>query len=614
MHRYFLPMSKFEMDKWGWDDLDVILVTGDAFIDHPSYDDAVMARILEKEGLRVGVIAQPNPLRDMEFAHLGNPKLFFYISAGCRDSMVANYSPNKKKRKFDNFTPGRVPGKRPDHAVTIYSQAIRRLFPDSPIVIGNVEATIRRLAHYDYWDNEIKKSVLADSGADLLIYGPGERQIAQIASRIKQGEPISQLRDVRGTVWKLPFEKGEELKEILGDDYLHLPSFEQIYIDRDAYLEAFRAHYFETDPYTGHALVQEHPAIYVIQNPPQMPLTTEELDGIYKLDFIRTPHPRYKRAGAIPNFETIKFRLNTHRGCFAGCSFCSTYAYQGRYIQSRSKESIINEAEMVSGFHYFRGVISNIGGPTGNMWEMQCTRTQDDAPEKCDRPSCTFPEPCEHLQSDHKPYLDLCKKILTIPAVEKAFIDTGLRYDILLNDPVGKELLDLVLSKFIQVNFKVAFEHISPTVTERMRKYQPEATEKLLDAFHDAVERLNLYDASLLPRFVSGHPGSGLEEAIEVAMYMKKWKIEQNHIQDFIPVPMTPATCMFYTGIDPFTDEKIYRPLAYRERKLQRALLHYYKPQNQRYVFEALQEANRMDLIGDGPMCLLTEEPDVVKY
>ena len=614
MHRLFLPMSKFEMDKWGWDELDIILITGDAFIDHPSYDVAVIARILEREGYRVGIIAQPNSLRDMEFAHLGRPGLFFYITSGFNDSMVANYSPTKKKRKFDFYTPGRVPGKRPDHAVVVYSQTVRRLFPDSTIVLGGIESSMRRLVHYDFWDNEIKKSILSEAEADLLVYGTGERQVVQIAKRLAGGESAERIVDVRGTVWMLPMELGSELKNILNDDYLHLPSFEQIYIDRNAYLEAFKAHYFENDPYVGRPLVQEHPAHYVVQNPPQMPLTVQEMDDLYTIDYIRTPHPRYKRAGAIAAFETIKFRLNTHRGCFAGCSFCPMPLYHGRYIQSRSEESIMAEAEKISGFHYFRRIISNLGGPTGNMWQMSCQRTTGDAVERCDRPSCTYPDICEHLQYDHGPYIDLCQKIMDMPNIDKMFIDTGLRYDILLADPRGTELLDMTMSRFIQGNFKVAPEHISGTVTSRVRKYHPETTHQFMEACQESMARCNLKEAKLLPHFIAAHPGSGMNEAIEVAQFMKRWDLDQIHIQDFTPIPMTPSTCMFYTGVDPFTDEKVYRPLAYRERKLQRAILHYYKPQNQRYVYEALQEANRTDLIGTEPDCLLEEAPKVYKF
>jgi len=602
------------MDKWGWDELDIILVTGDAFIDHPSYGVAMISRVLERAGFRVGIIAQPNPLRDMEFAHLKKPRLFFWISSGCRDSMEANHSPNKKRRKFDNYTPGRVPGKRPDHALTVYSQTIRRLFPDTPIVIGDIEASIRRLAHFDYWDNEIKKSALAESEADLLVYGTGERQAVEIAKRLDAGKSVNEINDIRGTCWKLPMERGADIKHIIGDDYLHIPSFEQVYIDRDAYLEAFRAHYFANDPYTGKHLVQEHPASYIIQNPPQYPFTTEEMDDLFTMDFIRTPHPRYKRAGAIANFETVKFRLNTHRGCFAGCGFCANSIHQGRYIQSRSAQSVIDEAKMISGFHYFRGVVSNIGGPTGNMWQMSCKRLKSNGTEKCERPSCTFPDICENLDYDHGKYIDLIKSILNIPAIEKVFIDTGLRYDILLADSRGPELLDLVLSKCIQVNFKVAIEHVSSAVTSRIRKYHPEQTVNFIENYLDSVERLNLRNISLLPRFIAGHPGSSLNEAIEAAQFMKRWGIDQNNIQDFVPMPMTPSTCMFYTGIDPFTNEKVYRPLAFRERKLQRALLHYFKPQNERYVFEALEEAGRTELIGSGPQCLLAEEPKVFKF
>ena len=614
MHRLFLPMSRFEMDKWGWSDLDVILITGDAFIDHPCYDVAVIARVLENRGYRVGIIAQPNPLRDMEFAHLGNPKLFFYITSGYNDSMVANYSPNKKKRKFDFYAPGRVPGKRPDHALVAYSQTIRRLFPDSNILLGGIEASLRRLSHYDFWDNEIKKSVLSEAEADLLIHGTGERQVVEIAKRLSDSEPITSINDIRGTAWKLPMDRGSDLRELLHDDYIHMPSFEQIYIDRDAYLEAFKIHSNENDPYTGKPLVQEHPAHYVVLNPPQMPLTQEEMDEIHALDYIRTPHPRYKRAGAIAAFETIKFRLNTHRGCFAGCSFCPYPIYHGRYIQSRSEESVLAEAEKISGFHYFRRIISNVGGPTGNMFKMNCRRLDAESVDRCDRPSCTYPEICEHLQFDHGPYIDLCNKIMAMDNIDKLFIDTGLRYDILLVDPRGNELLDMVITKFIQGNFKVAPEHISEAVSCRIRKYSPETTLQFLHAFKEAAGRNGLGEIRLLPHLIAAHPGSGMDEAIEVAQFMKEWGLEQIHIQDFTPVPMTPSTCMFYSGIDPFTDEKVYRPLAYRERKLQRAILHFYKPQNERYVFEALQEANRTDLIGDGPDCLLAEEPKIYKF
>ena len=610
MNRFFLPMSRFEMDKWGWDDLDVIFVTGDAFIDHPFFPVAIMARLLKRKGYRVGIVAQPNALRDMEFAHLGKPRLFFAVTSGNSDSMAANYSAEKKKRKYDNYTPGRIIGKRSDRATAVYSQTLRRLYPDVPIVVFGIEATMRRLVHFDYWDSEIKKSLLADSGADMLIYGTGENQIQEIADRLAGGENVSSLTDVRGTVWKLPVDRGDDLKAIVGSDYVHMPNFEQIYIDREAYLEAFKMHYFQIDPYHSKPLVQEHPTDYIIQNPPQMPLKPEELDDIYTLDYIRTPHPRYKRAGAIPIFETIKFSLTTHRGCFAGCSFCSVPIFQGPYIQSRTEESILSEADMVTGFHYFRGWISNIGGPTGNMWKMQaCGKPFDN-----EHYSCCYPNICEGLTADHAPYIDLIRKVQELPAVDKVYVATGIRYDILMRDPRGRELLEMLVRELSSHNFKFAPEHVAENACKRIRKYQPKETEEFMVALTETLQKANLSNLNLVPYFIAGHPGSGYNEAIEVAHFMKRWNIAQNKVHDFVPMPMTAATCMYYTGIDPYNNEKVYRPLAYRERKLQRALLNFYKPQNQRYVYEALQEANRTELIGDGQQCLLAEEPEVFKY
>jgi uncharacterized radical SAM protein YgiQ len=614
MNRFFLPMSRFEMDKWGWDELDVILITGDAFIDHPYFAIATLSRLLKREEFRVGIIAQPNPLRDMEFAHLGKPRLFFGVTAGHSDSMVANYSAENRRRKYDNYTPGRIVGKRADRATAVYSQTVRRLFPDTPVINFGLEATMRRLVHFDYWDNEVKKSVLADADADLLIYGTGERQILEVARRLDGGEPIQRMTDIKGTCWRLPVDRGNELKTKLGEDFVHLPSFEQIYIDRDSYLDAFKMHQAENDPYTAKPVVQEHPADYVIQNPPQLPLSEKEMDEIYDLDFIRTPHPRYKRAGPIPIFETIKFTLATHRGCFAGCSFCSIPQYHGRYIQSRSKESIMKEADLITGFHYFRGWISNIGGPTGNMWKMSCRRLDSENVERCDRESCTYPEMCEHLNFDHSPYIDLINEVLDMPIVEKAYIATGLRYDMMLQDPRGKELLDLTLSKLIQVNMKFAPEHVAQGVCKRVCKYTPEATQQFIKACNDSIEEHHLSEVILLPYFISGHPGSGYNEAIEVAQFMKRNRIEKNKVHDFVPSPMVPSTCMYFTGQDPERGDKVYRPLAFRERKLQRAILNYFKPQNQRYVFEGLQEAQRTELIGDGPDCILEEEPEVYRY
>lgn len=604
-----LPMSRREMQWRDWDELDVILITGDAFIDHPAFEIATIGRVLETMGLRVGYIAQPNWNDDTAFVELGAPRLFFAVTAGKNDSMVANYSPTRRPRKIDFFSPGRVPGLRPDRATTVYAEKCKDLFPDIPVVITGLEATGRKFAHYDFWDDKLRPGLLAESRAELLVYGPGERAITQIAQVLGRGDSPLDCRTIRGVVYKLDGAHLEDAGAYLPPEAVELPPYDQLQLSKQNFIDQTNV-LLANGNYHGpaHALVQRYEDCILVQTPPQRPLSTGEMDRIYELPYSRTPHPKYREAGPIPSFETVKFALTTHRGCFGDCAFCNQHLHEGRYVSSRSRESILKEAMLISGFRYFRGWISNIGGPLANTYGMGCT-LEVDAKGACDRTSCLTPEPCENLRVDHREYLDLLRAVRGVDGVERCYLASHIRVDLLENDPLADEFLDEIVCHFLSGHIKLPFEHVSSDVTRRLRKYSPETIQKFIERFQRSCQRTGMDDVNITPYFISGHPGSRLEHAIEVALFVKENGMDGCQIQDFVPMPGTASACMYYTGIDPNDGEPVFRPLAYRERKLQRSLFQFYKPQNERHVFDALKEADRLDLVGDGDGCLLKAEP-----
>ncbi|MDP8224224.1 MAG: YgiQ family radical SAM protein [Candidatus Lernaella stagnicola] len=605
-----LPMSRREMQWRDWDELDVILITGDAFIDHPSFEIAALGRVLETMGLRVGYIAQPDWNSEKGFTQLGRPRLFFAVTAGKHDSMAANYSPTRRPRKIDFFSPGRLPGLRPDRASIVYASCCKTIYPDVPVVITGIEATGRKLAHYDFWDDVLRPGLLAECPAELLIYGPGERAITQVAQVLARGQAPVECRNIRGLVYRVEADHFDRLEEYLPPSYETLPHFDELQLSKQQFidqtnLEADNADYHRQ----AKALVQRYENCTLVQTPPQRPLSTGEIDRIYALPYSRTPHPKYREAGPIPSFETVKFALTTHRGCFGKCAFCNQRIHEGRYVSSRSRESILKEAMLISSFRYFRGWISNIGGPVANMWKMGCTLDVDNK-GACERSSCLEPEPCEHLALDHTAYTELLQKVRSVDGVERCYLASHIRVDLLEHDPSGDAFLEEIMTHFLSGHIKLPFEHVSPDINKLIHKYHDGTIESFIERFDRIRTRIGTPELTITPYFISSHPGSRLEHAIDIALFIKKHDLNSCQIQDFVPMPGTPSACMHYTGIDPATGETVYRPLAYRERKLQRSLFQYYKPQNERYVFDALKEADRLDLIGEGGDCLLKAEPN----
>ncbi|MCB1155430.1 YgiQ family radical SAM protein, partial [bacterium] len=505
---------------------------------------AVIARLLEDMGLRVGIIAQPNPRRVVDFTQLGEPRLFFGVTSGCSDSMLNNYSPTRRPRKIDNYSPGRLPGKRPDHAPIVYTRSLKEVFPNVPVILGGIEASLRRLAHFDFFDDEVKMSILAESGADLLVYGQGERTMREIVDELREGKGLSGCRKIRGVVWRASLD--EKLEATVGEHTM-VPSFEETVQSKDAFYDMAKTNLHNMDPHFAKVLVQEHPNAYVVINKPQIPLSTAELDEVYELEYTRTPHPKYKKQGAIPAFETVKFSIMTHRGCNAGCNFCPIYFHQGRYITSRSEENIVDEVEHVSKFHYFRNVISNVGGPVGNVYKSQCAKLDEgaEADGACERPSCTYPDPCKNLTIDQKPYLDLLKQVLAVENVRQAFIASGVRYDLLEHDEHGQELLELLIERLSGRQFKTAVVHVSDSVNRRAGKYTTETTERFMDNCVSTVKKLGMDgDFEIIPYFTASHPGSTMEDALDVAMFLKEHGLERIQIHDFVPTPGTASECM----------------------------------------------------------------------
>ena len=600
----FLPVSMKEARTRGWNALDFILVSGDAYVDHPSFGAAVISRILENEGYRVGIIAQPDWTKGPDaFSVLGRPELAFLLTSGNIDSMVAHYTSFKKKRRDDLYSPGGRAGMRPDRALIVYTAAIRQAFKNAAVIIGGLEASLRRLSHYDYWSNSVRRSILADSKADLLVYGMGENQIIEAARRLKNGENIKSLTDIRGTVYRSS-EKPE------AEDVLYLHQFEEAAADKKLYAENFALAYKNTDPHTASVLAEKTGLQYIVQNKPAFPLSREQLDNVYSLPYVREAHPSYDAEGGIPAFKEIKFSITSSRGCFGSCSFCSITYHQGKTVSSRSHSSILREAELMTESHDFKGYIHDVGGPTANFRNPSCKMQLEKG--CCDR-RCLTPSPCRKVEADHRDYIALLRKLRKTPGIKKVFIRSGIRFDYLLLDPDVADsregnFLQELCEHHISGQLKIAPEHISENVLSLMGKPGRKTYANFAERFNEENRKLGKKQF-LVPYFISSHPGSTLENAIELALYLKKNRFIPDQIQDFYPTPGTLSTCMYYTGLNPLTMEKVYIPSTEEEKRMQKALLHFHKPENYNLVRKALEKAGRRDLVGGGRDSLIPSYP-----
>ena len=594
----FLPITKQEMLDRGWVACDFVYVIGDAYVDHPSFGHAIISRVLERHGYSVGIISQPDWKNPNSINVFGRPRLGFLVSGGNMDSMVNHYSVAKRRRKTDAFTPGGVMGKRPDYATTVYCNLIRQTYKDVPILIGGIEASLRRLAHYDYWSESMKRSILLDSQADLLMYGMGEKSIVEIADALNAGLDVKNITYIDGTVYHT-----QTLDESLPT--ITLPSFEELKSDRRRYAESFRIQYGNCDPFTAKRLAEPYGGGYVVQNPPQKPLTTQEMDDIYDLPYMRTWHPSYAKAGGVPAIEEVKFSLVSNRGCFGACSFCALTFHQGRIIQTRSHESILREAEQITRDPDFKGYIHDVGGPTANFRHPACEKQLTKG--ACGGRQCLYPTPCKNMNADHSDYVALLRKLRKLPGVKKVFVRSGIRFDYLLADRKDTFLKELV-QYHISGQLKVAPEHVSDAVLSRMGKPKNAVYNKFVDKYF-ALNRQYGLEQYLVPYLMSSHPGSTLKEAIELAEYIRDMGYNPEQVQDFYPTPSTLSTVMYYTGLDPRTMEKVYVPTDPHEKAMQRALIQYRDPKNYYLVKEALLKAHREDLIGSGPKCLIRAIP-----
>jgi len=590
----YLPISPKDMQERGWEQIDFALVSGDAYVDHHSFGLAVISRVLEDKGFKVGIIAQPDWKNTEDFQKLGRPRLGFLVTAGNMDSMVNHYTVNKRVREKDYYSPGGKMGLRPDRATIVYCNRIREAFKDMPIIIGGIEASLRRFGHYDYWSDSVRKSILLDSSADLLVYGMGEKQIVEIAQQLNDGMDIKFIRHILGTCYVV-----DELEYV--DDPIEIPSFKQVAEDKAKHAEAYKIQFQEQDPVRGKTIVQRHGNKYLVQNKPEMPLTREELDQVYSLPFQRNYHPIYEDFGGIPALEEVKFSIVSSRGCFGNCSFCSITFHQGRIVQSRSEDSIIQEATEITNLEDFKGYIHDVGGPTANFRQAACDIQLKSG--ACRDKHCLHPEPCKRLHVDHQEYLKVLRKLRTLPKIKKVFIRSGLRYDYILADKDDKFLQELI-EHHISGQLKVAPEHISPRVLRYMGKPAGHAYEKFRKKFFQLNEKLGKKQF-IVPYFMSSHPGSTLETAIELAEYLRDTGYQPEQVQDFYPTPGTISTTMFYTGLDPLTMKEVYIPKSKTEKAMQRALLQFRDPKKYALVHAALTQAGRTDLIGFGPKCLI---------
>lgn len=595
MNNGFLPVSREDMRECGIEQLDFVYVIGDAYVDHPSFGHAIISRVLESHGYKVGIISQPDWKDDNSISVLGRPRLGFLISAGNMDSCVNHYSVSKKRRSSDAYTPGGEMGKRPDHATSVYGNLIRRTFKDVPIIIGGIEASLRRMAHYDYWTDSFKRSVLLDSQADLISYGMGEKSIVEIADALASGIAVQDITFIPGTVYRT--------KDISGIyEPVILPSYDAMKADKSLYAKSFAIQHENTDFCIGKPLIEEYPGgIYIVQNPPQPPLTTEEMDAVYALPYMRTYHPSYEEKGGVPAIAEIKFSLISNRGCFGGCSFCALTFHQGRTIQTRSHESILAEAELLTKEPDFKGYIHDVGGPTANFRHPSCQKQLKYG--VCKNRQCLFPSPCKNLYVDHSDYLELLRKLRALPGVKKVFVRSGIRFDYLLADKDDTFFRELV-EYHISGQLKVAPEHISDAVLCRMGKPENAVYERFVAKYKKLNQEMGK-NQFLVPYLMSSHPGSTLKEAIELAEYLRDLGYMPEQVQDFYPTPSTFSTVMYYTGLDPRDMKPVYVCRNPHEKAMQRALIQYRNPKNYALVYEALTTAGRTDLIGYDKKCLI---------
>ena len=585
MNGDFLPICRADMEKRGWTQCDFVYVTGDAYVDHPSFGTAIISRVLESRGYKVGIISQPDWKDDGSIAILGEPRLGFLVSGGNMDSMVNHYTVSKKRRKNDAYTPGGVMGKRPDYAVTVYCNLIRRTYPKIPVIIGGIEASLRRLAHYDYWAGKLKHSILIDSQADLISYGMGERSIVEIADALDSGLNIRDITFIDGTVYKT-----SSLDSVY--DAIVLPSYDEMTADKKIYAESFYTQYCNTDPISGKRLVEPYrDNLYVVQNPPSKPLTTEEMDRVYSLPYMRAWHPSYDPLGGVPAFSEIKFSLISNRGCFGSCSFCALTFHQGRIIQ----------AKMLTEEPDFKGYIHDVGGPTANFRYPACEKQLEHG--ACRQRQCLFPKPCKNLRADHTDYVELLQKLRKLPKVKKVFVRSGIRFDYVLADS-SRQFLKELCQYHVSGQLKVAPEHVSDQVLSLMGKPENRVYRKFCQEYKEMNQRLGLKQY-LVPYLMSSHPGSTMKAAVELAEYLRDLGYMPEQVQDFYPTPSTLSTCMYYTGLDPRTMKPVYVPANPHEKAMQRALIQYRRPENRELVEEALRLAGRTDLIGYGPKCLI---------
>lgn len=593
----FLPMSLPEARKLGIREFDIILVTGDAYVDHPSFGTALIGRVLCDAGFSVGIISQPDWKTDADFKKLRKPRLFFGISSGNVDSMVNNYTANLKIRSDDVYSPGGEGGLRPNRAAIVYSDKLHSIFPDTPIVLGGIEASLRRFAHYDYWSDSVRQSILADAPADMLVFGMGERQVLEIANRLSKGE--KEITDVPGTTVKMEISRWRSVGH---EDYIEIPGFTEVSQDNELYARAFNIHYEQQDPIRGKPVAQVHPKTVIIQNKPAMPLSTDELDRIYELPFTRKQHPSYQKP--IPALAPVKFSIVSHRGCFASCSFCALTHHQGRIIQSRSMESILREVQRITKMPDFKGIIQDVGGPTANMYSLHCKRWENEG--ACADKICID---CRSLDANHKAQVELLRRILEIRGVKKVFIGSGIRYDLVLKDP--SDYLSRLCEHHVSGHLKVAPEHVIKHVTDIMHKPGKEVFEEFRKRFDAENKKLGKRQY-ILPYFMSGHPGCTVEDMVELAEYIRDNNLYTEQVQDFTPTPMTASTCMYYTGINPFTMEKVHVAKG-REKRIQRALLQYRDERNYGFVVEGLKMAGREDLVGRELKCLVKRRGNTIQ-
>lgn len=594
MLKDFLPISKEDMEKRGWSQCDFIIVSADAYVDHPSFGHAIIARVLERAGFNVGIIAQPDWKNPDSVKVLGRPKYAFLVSGGNIDSMVNHYSVSKKRRTTDAYSPGGKMGLRPDRATLVYCNLIKGAYKKMPIIIGGIEASLRRFAHYDYWQDAVRRSILVDSEADLLIYGMGEKPIVEIAELLASGMEINYIQHVHGTCYIT-----DEMPSLLGA--IELPSYEEVVADKNQYVKAFKDQYLEQDPIRGKTLIQAHGRKILVQNPPAMVLSQEEMDAVYDLNFMRRIHPIYEKMGGIPAIQEVQYSLVSERGCFGSCSFCALTFHQGRIIQTRSHESIIDEANKLKDVKGFKGNIHDVGGPTANFRHMSCKKQLKVG--TCRGKDCLFPQPCKHLEIDHQDYLELLRKLRDLDGIKRVFVRSGLRYDYLMADP-DDEFMTELCEHHVSGQLKVAPEHIAPEVLQKMGKPGGKIYDDFVKRFYETTQRVGK-EQYIVPYLMSSHPGSTLKSAIKLAEYLRDTNYQPEQVQDFYPTPGTISTTMYYTGIDPRNGDEVYVPKTFEEKMMQRCLLQYSRPNNYKWVERALQEAGRTDLIGNGQKCLI---------